>query len=94
MLKQRSVLAEIVLLGVLFISLAFISYYHLEQSISITKYSFSWRVGQLLQGYDQYHHSLAEFIFQKSAFHPGNGASQWQAGLFLFPLFLFCDFLG
>jgi len=92
--EHKQSLFEIFFLAVMLALLTAFSYYHVGQSISLAKYHFQWGISNLLANYDLFHHSLREFLFNTSILHPGNSESEWRTVTYLFPLFIFSDFLG
>ncbi|MBF0122928.1 MAG: hypothetical protein HQL21_05930 [Candidatus Omnitrophica bacterium] len=92
--KHKKNIVEIIVLSGLFILLAIISYYQVEQSISLLKYLFVYGIRSLLDNYSLYQYSFQDFLFRTSAFHTGDSESGWRTLFYLWPLFIFCNFLG
>jgi len=78
----------------LFILVSCISFYHVSQSISVTKYLLYMGMTDMVNSYYLYHHSFRDFFFQTGVFHPGNSESGWRTFFYLYPLFVYCDLLG
>ena len=92
--KRKKDFFEICVLLSLFLFLVTISYYHVEQSISVMKYLFVYGIRFLSENYSLYHQSFQEFLFKTSAYHTADSESGWRTVFYLWPLFIFCDFLG
>jgi len=86
--------AEKIMLTALFLLIAWISFFHVDQSITVIKYNFYYKIANLSKNYSLYHHSFKDFLLQTSAFHPGGSDAGWRTVFYLLPLFLFCDLLG
>jgi hypothetical protein len=92
--QTKENLIEIVVLAVLLWLIAMISFSKVDESICLAKYHFQCGISNLINNYSLYHHSPRRFLFETSAFHPGNSESGWKTVSYLLPLFIFSDLLG
>ena len=92
--KQKEIFTEILALLLLFMLLTVISFYHVEQSMLVSKFHFQWGIKSLLENYSLYHQSLQKFLLRTSAFHTASSMEGWNTVFYLWPLFAFCDLLG
>jgi hypothetical protein len=91
---QNSKNIEKIILFVLLLFLAVISYVGVDESVSVVKYHFIFRIDLLVKNYNLYLHSLKDLFANTLLVYRGDSAAQWSTPFHIFPLFIFSDMLG
>ncbi|MFH1800148.1 MAG: glycosyltransferase family 39 protein [Candidatus Omnitrophota bacterium] len=91
---NKTNLAEIIVLLILFLLLATISYSRIDESMSVVKYHLQSGFPSFINGFYDFQHSPGAFLACTLTLPQGNSADYGAAAFYLIPLFAFSKLFG